>query len=77
MKLIPSDVQVSPAKSTVTVSLDTRGDMVEFSVEDEGPGVPVAMREMIFQPWVKLNGDANSAGLGLGLTICRTAMEEL
>ena len=69
--------QVSPEKSKVTVSIETDDpELVEIAVEDEGPGVPRALREKIFQPWVKLT-QADVSGIGLGLTICRTAMEEM
>ena len=40
-----------------------------LAVTDSGPGIPAAMQENIFEPFVKLSGF--SGGTGLGLSICR------
>ncbi len=44
-----------------------------FTVEDEGPGIPVADREAIFEPFSRLDGarDRDQGGVGLGLYLCR------
>jgi PAS domain S-box-containing protein len=46
---------------------------VRFTVADEGPGIPTALREKIFEPFIQAeSGDSRRhAGSGLGLTICR------
>ena len=49
-------------------------EKVEIQVEDEGRGVPYMLREKIFHPWVKLT-DCSVPGVGLGLFICRCALE--
>jgi len=46
------------------------GSRVRVSVEDDGPGIPEADRERLFEPYVRGVG-SESAGLGIGLTICR------
>ena len=43
---------------------------VRVSVEDEGPGIPPENRSRIFEPYVRGEGHAESAGLGIGLAIC-------
>jgi signal transduction histidine kinase len=48
---------------------------VEVCVEDDGPGVAAEHRDRIFQPWVQLRSGAKTAGLGLGLSICRRLVE--
>jgi two-component system OmpR family sensor kinase len=42
-------------------------------VEDEGPGIPAAERERIWEPFHRLDRDANSAiaGSGIGLALVR------
>ena len=42
---------------------------IELSVIDDGPGVPAAIRERIFEPFFSTK-DKNK-GTGLGLAICR------
>ena len=49
--------------------------VVEFSVSDTGSGVPVEMKEKIFERFTKL--DSFKQGAGLGLHICRIIAEKL
>jgi PAS domain S-box-containing protein len=46
---------------------------IRFRVTDKGPGIPPALREKIFEPFVQAeSGDSRRhAGSGLGLAICR------
>lgn len=44
---------------------------VEVSVSDDGPGVPEADRERIFDRYVRAGERRGAGGLGLGLAICR------
>lgn len=44
---------------------------VRLTVIDKGPGVPVALRESIFQPYTT----TKPGGLGMGLMMCRTIIE--
>ena len=43
-------------------------------IEDEGPGVPEADLERVFEPFVRLDGSRSrdTGGAGLGLAIART-----
>jgi signal transduction histidine kinase len=49
------------------------GGRVQLYVEDEGPGVPPAERERIFEPYERLSHDQTSerTGTGLGLAVVR------
>jgi two-component system sensor histidine kinase/response regulator len=53
------------------------GGVVEIRVSDAGKGIPPAMRERVFDPFVQIEGGAqgNRGGYGLGLTFCRLAVE--
>jgi len=44
---------------------------VRLIVTDNGPGVPEAMRESVFQPYTT----TKAGGLGMGLMMCRTIVE--
>ncbi|WP_353234856.1 sensor histidine kinase N-terminal domain-containing protein [Diaphorobacter ruginosibacter] len=55
---------------TARVLADTFGRVVMVQVEDSGPGVPEAERELVFQPFYRALG-SEADGSGLGLPIVR------
>ena len=65
------------ARSTVTFMLAEEGDTVVLRVGDDGPGVPEADRERVFERFARVD-DARTAGrggTGLGLAIARDVAE--
>jgi two-component system osmolarity sensor histidine kinase EnvZ len=48
-------------------------DGVDILVDDDGPGIPLAERDRVFQPFIRLDASRNpsTGGVGLGLTIAR------
>jgi signal transduction histidine kinase len=67
------DNAVRYARDHVELSLAERNGRVELSVADDGPGVPAAARERVFERFARLDeGRARDAGgTGLGLAIVR------
>lgn len=65
------------AKSNIVVTVKEQNGWVEIAVEDDGPGVPKANWDSLFEPFVRLDKsrDRNSGGIGLGLAIVRRYME--
>jgi signal transduction histidine kinase len=61
------------ASSQVDVSVTVEGDTAVLRVADDGPGIPEADRERVFEPFVRLDeGRArDEGGAGLGLAIVR------
>jgi two-component system, sensor histidine kinase and response regulator len=62
----------------VRVTATRRDGAVELRVADAGKGVPAAMREQIFDPFVQLEPSGappTRSGRGLGLAFCRLAVE--
>jgi signal transduction histidine kinase len=61
--------------SAVTVALRARADgAVEIDVADDGPGIPLSLREKVFDPFFKgddARSSAERSGFGLGLSIAR------
>ena len=60
----------------VTIRAGTRGDSIEVTIDDDGPGIPEDSREEVFKPFYRLDGSRNpgTGGIGLGLTIARDVM---
>ncbi|HEV8679162.1 MAG TPA: ATP-binding protein [Stellaceae bacterium] len=48
-------------------------DGVDILIDDDGPGIPAAERDRVFQPFIRLDTSRNpsTGGIGLGLTIAR------
>lgn len=65
------------ASTTVAVGLVTADDVVELTVDDDGPGIPPDERERVFDRFTRLDdGRARDAGgLGLGLSMVRAITE--
>jgi two-component system NtrC family sensor kinase len=62
-------------KSSGGISIRSRMDgpgTVVVEVEDDGPGVPVAMASRVFEPFA-----ACASGTGLGLAICNRLVQEV
>ncbi len=62
------------AKKHVRIELEQNADSnIEIRVEDDGPGIPTAQRERVFERFYRLEAsrNRNSGGTGLGLAICR------
>jgi signal transduction histidine kinase len=67
----------SPPGAGVEVAWCERGDRVEVTVADRGPGIDADLLPRVFEPMVRADRSRNSAtgGAGLGLTIAERMIE--
>ncbi len=58
---------------TVAVGLESVGNKMEITVEDDGPGIPEDKREDVFKAFYRIEGSRNkeTGGVGLGLSIAK------
>jgi two-component system, OmpR family, osmolarity sensor histidine kinase EnvZ len=52
------------------------GRTIDIIIDDDGPGIPEAARDAVFQPFYRIENSRNAStgGIGLGLTIARDIM---
>ena len=58
----------------VVVSVGTVASGVRIVVDDNGPGIPVAERELVLEP-LERGSNAEAPGFGIGLATCRRIVE--
>jgi two-component system sensor histidine kinase ChvG len=77
--LIGNAVSFSPPGGTIRLSGRRAGGLVEVAVEDEGPGIPEAKLEHIFERFYseRPKGERFGTHSGLGLSISRQIVEAL
>lgn len=61
-------IEESGVGSMVEVSASQEGRSVVIAVQDDGPGVPVELRQRIFEPLVTTRAARDGIGLGLSLS---------
>jgi len=59
----------------ITAHSEKRNDTILVSITDNGPGIPEALQEQIFQPNFTTKKEGLSFGLGLGLSIVQKIIE--
>ncbi len=70
--ILENAAKYSPPGAPIGVRVAGNGADVEVTVSDRGPGVPVAERDRVFEPFYRIPGVAPDVrGAGLGLSIAR------
>ncbi|WP_253276835.1 HAMP domain-containing sensor histidine kinase [Ruegeria sp. 6PALISEP08] len=67
--LLENAMRYAPAKSTITVSLDTANGFACLHVRDQGPGVPPEELDRLQLPFVTLDPARTERNAGLGLAL--------
>jgi signal transduction histidine kinase len=72
MNLVTNAIQMTPASGLVQVCIAAGADQIIFQVDDSGPGVAAADRELILEPFVS----RRAGGVGLGLTVVQNIVSQ-
>ncbi|MBM7059782.1 histidine kinase sensor domain-containing protein [Pseudomonas sp. UL073] len=73
--LLRNAIRHSPADGVLRLDGQREGDMWHLRLQDQGPGVPEAHLERIFEPFVRLDSARpGDGGFGLGMSIARNAI---
>ena len=73
INLVLNGIESAPGPRAVVVLGERAGDVVRLVVEDDGAGVPEALRERLFEPFFTTKPE----GTGVGLATAREAAREL
>ena len=56
------------SEKPINFQAEVVGEMVRFTIEDHGPGIPKELQKQVFDPFFKMNIYSEGFGIGLGLT---------
>lgn len=73
--LLENAIKYTPVGCHIEVGASAADGLVQFRVQDDGPGIPVSEHERIFEKFTRLNLRQAPKGLGLGLAYCRLAVQ--
>lgn len=74
--VLENSAKYAPPASTVRIGARSSSGVVTLTVSDEGPGIPEAEREKVFDLFYRVGeGDRRPTGTGLGLAIVRGFVE--
>lgn len=76
--LVNNAFKFSPANGKVTLSIKSGANGgASITVRDEGPGIPIELRDKVFERYYQISQGHNRSheGLGVGLTIARAVLE--
>ena len=68
--LIDNAIRFTPPGGTIDLSIRAAGSHVLLQFDDSGPGIPVAERDRVFDPFYRIVG-SDEIGSGLGLSIVK------
>jgi signal transduction histidine kinase len=73
LNFLENAVKYGPAGQTIVTGAVRSGETVRVWVMDEGPGVPAAERERIWEPYYRLDREVDRVvgGSGIGLSVVR------
>jgi two-component system sensor histidine kinase HydH len=73
LNLIVNAMEAMSGGGTIRITAKEMGKCVAITVEDNGPGIPAAIRDRLFEPFVT---SGKKEGLGLGLALSRQTVRE-
>lgn len=69
--LVHNAVEHTPSGGLISIRAWEEGGLARLSVSDGGPGIPVSMRDSIFQKFFQKDMKRHVGNVGLGLALCQ------
>jgi signal transduction histidine kinase len=67
LNLVTNALDVMPSGGTLSITASNQGSHARLEVADSGPGLPAAIMERLFDPWVTTKPAGQGSGLGLAI----------
>jgi signal transduction histidine kinase len=74
LNLMENALRHTDPGTAVEASVERRNGHIVLAVEDDGPGIPIELRDKVFERFFRAHGD-RSGSSGLGLSIVRSVAE--
>ena len=77
INLVENAIKYTPYEGHIILNAEVDGEFVRVCVQDNGPGIPEADRERVFDKFTRLKNTKNEgpSGLGVGLAFCKLAVQ--
>jgi PAS domain S-box-containing protein len=75
INLLENAIKFTPVERRIEIGAQHEGIFVKIWVRDNGPGIPLADQERIFDKFTRLRGKDKPGGLGVGLAFCKLAVQ--
>jgi PAS domain S-box-containing protein len=75
INLLENASKFTPPEGKIELGARRDNGWVQMWIKDNGPGIPFADQESIFDKFTRLKGEGYPTGLGIGLAFCRLAVE--
>jgi signal transduction histidine kinase len=75
--LISNAIKYQPSDNIpeIIISHSLKDDNIEITIQDNGIGIDLQYKELIFQPFQRLHGKGEYEGSGIGLAICKKIVD--
>ncbi len=74
--LISNSIKHSDQVPKIEISAESNNDYINILVADNGVGIPTEMVQEVFKPFVRLSKGDKRSGIGLGLALCKTIIDQ-
>jgi len=73
VNLVKNASTYAPEGTEINITAKLRSEFIQINVKDEGPGIPLTDRKIVFKAFMRGKGNENGfpKGAGLGLAICK------
>jgi signal transduction histidine kinase len=75
INLLENAIKFTPVQRRIEIGAQPDGIFVRIWVSDNGPGIPAADTQRIFDKFTRLRGKDKPGGLGVGLAFCKLAVQ--